>query len=205
MKIIAITSGYFNPIHPGHIECFRMAKELPGVNELCVIVNNDLQARLKRGVDSFQAQEDRLKIVASIKWVDKTFLSIDTDSTVCQSIKHITTQYKTLYPDCSFVFAKGGDRFASNTPEYKVCQELGIKLIDGLGQKTHNSSEYVKKRLDIDEKLKEEISEYLKNVDFAMKAYDFSLHSKQYVDIQSHENHINKIKQLTIKLKEKVK
>lgn len=56
----------------------------------------------------------------------------------------------------------------------------------------------------MDAKLKEEILAYLKNVDIAMKAYDFALHSKQYIDLQSHENHINKIKQLTVKLKEKV-
>jgi cytidyltransferase-like protein len=145
MKTIAITSGYFNPIHPGHIECFRMSKELAGVNELCVIVNNDLQARLKRGVPSFQAQEDRIKIVSSIRWVDKAFLSIDTDAAVCESVKHIFTYYRGLFSDCCFVFTKGGDRFASNTPESKICEELGIKLIDGLGAKTHNSSDFIKK------------------------------------------------------------
>lgn len=56
----------------------------------------------------------------------------------------------------------------------------------------------------MDEKLKEEILAYLKNVDIAMRSYDFVLHSREYIDIRSHENHINKIKQLTIKLREKV-
>lgn len=57
----------------------------------------------------------------------------------------------------------------------------------------------------MDEKLKEEILAYLKNVEMTMRAYDFSLHSKEYIDIQSHQNNINKIKQLTIKLKERLK
>ena len=38
---IAITSGYFNPIHPGHIECFKLAKQKTNAHHLCVIVNND--------------------------------------------------------------------------------------------------------------------------------------------------------------------
>jgi hypothetical protein len=59
--------------------------------------------------------------------------------------------------------------------------------------------------MQMDEKLKEEILAYIKNVEITMKAYDFSLHSKEYIDIQSHQNNINKIKQLTINLKEKVK
>jgi cytidyltransferase-like protein len=46
MKTIVITSGYFNPIHPGHIECFELSKMLG--DELWVIVNNDHQAMLKR-------------------------------------------------------------------------------------------------------------------------------------------------------------
>ena len=48
----AITSMYANPIHPGHIECLELSKEL--ADKLLVIVNNDKQAELKRGVKSFQ-------------------------------------------------------------------------------------------------------------------------------------------------------
>lgn len=143
---IAITSGYFNPIHPGHIECFRLAKHLPDVSELCVIVNNDDQALLKRGVPSFQKQEDRLNIVSSIKWVDNVVLSVDRDATVCKTLRKVVDYYKSTNEHVEFVFAKGGDRFSGNTPEKIVCDELGIVLVDGLGAKTHNSSDYIKKR-----------------------------------------------------------
>lgn len=142
---IAITSGYFNPIHPGHIECFKLAKQISGVSELCVIVNSDEQAVLKRGIPSFQKEEDRIKIVESIIWVDKVYLSIDKDSTVCQSLRNVVQFYKAIDHRCEFIFAKGGDRFSNNTPEKIVCDELKIKLIDGLGAKTHNSSDYIKK------------------------------------------------------------
>lgn len=141
---IAITSGYFNPIHPGHIECFRLAKQLENVNELCVIVNNDHQALLKRGVTSFQNEKDRMSIVSSIKWVDNVFLSRDKDLTVCQTLRDVVSYYRAVNHRYEFVFAKGGDRFSNNTPEKIVCDELGIQLIDGLGAKTHNSSDYIK-------------------------------------------------------------
>ena len=143
---IAITSGYFNPIHPGHIECFRLAKYLPGVSELCVIVNNDDQALLKRGVPSFQNEKDRVNIVSSIKWVDNVVLSVDRDATVCETLRKVVEHYKAINHHSEFIFAKGGDRFSANTPEKIICDELGIELIDGLGAKTHNSSDYVKKR-----------------------------------------------------------
>lgn len=142
---IAITSGYFNPIHPGHIECFKLAKELSGVNKLCVIVNSDEQAFLKRGIPSFQKQEDRISIVSSIKWVDDVFLSVDNDATVCETLRKVFSHYKSIDDNTEFIFAKGGDRFSGNTPEKIVCDELGIILIDGLGAKTHNSSDYIKK------------------------------------------------------------
>jgi hypothetical protein len=56
----------------------------------------------------------------------------------------------------------------------------------------------------MDTKLKEEILAYLKNVEIAMRSYSFSLHSREYIDIVSHESHINKVKMLTNILKEKV-
>lgn len=142
---IAITSGYFNPIHPGHIECFRMAKESTGADHLCVIVNNDEQALLKRGVKSFQNQDDRMKIVESIRWVDKVVLSIDNNATVCKTLEHMIRYYNNNLLTSDIFFAKGGDRFSDNTPEKLICDRYGIKLIDGLGKKTHNSSDYLKR------------------------------------------------------------
>jgi hypothetical protein len=56
----------------------------------------------------------------------------------------------------------------------------------------------------MDKKLKQEILAYIKNVEIAMRAYDFALHSRHYVDVGSHENHINKVKQLAAVLKQKV-
>ena len=126
MKVV-VTSGYFDPLHVGHIECLELAKQLGG--KLIVIVNNDLQAKLKKG-KSFMAEEDRMKIVSSLKCVDEVFLSIDKDKTQCKTLSY-------LKPD---IFAKGGDRMSSEIPESKVCKNLGIQIVDGLGKKIRSSS-----------------------------------------------------------------
>jgi cytidyltransferase-like protein len=61
---IVVTCGYFNPIHPGHIECFTLARALG--DELWVIVNNDQQAELKRKVKSFQDEQFRMNVVGAL-------------------------------------------------------------------------------------------------------------------------------------------
>ena len=126
MKIVA-TSGYFDPLHVGHLECLELARELG--DKLIVIINNDLQAKLKKG-KSFMSQEDRMKIIAALACVDEVFLSIDKDKTQCESLKY-------LRPN---IFAKGGDRMTDEIPEAKVCSDLGIKIVDGLGKKIRSSS-----------------------------------------------------------------
>ena len=128
MKTV-VASGYFDPIHVGHIEYLELASKLGDL--LVVIVNNDNQAILKKG-KAFMSEVDRLKIVSSLKFVDHVFLSIDTDASVCESIKAIN-------PD---VFAKGGDRFSGEIPEAKVCEELNVDIVDSLGKKIRSSSEY---------------------------------------------------------------
>ncbi|WP_268035279.1 adenylyltransferase/cytidyltransferase family protein [Algoriphagus sp. PAP.12] len=139
MKKAIIVSGYFNPLHKGHIEYFNHAKALG--DELIVIVNNDLQRALK-GSEEFQKEEERLFIVSNIKSVDRVFLSLDQDRTVCETILHI---YKELSNSYQLAFANGGDQNNQSIPEVPVCEELGIQLIDGLGEKIQSSSWLLKR------------------------------------------------------------
>ena len=142
MKTIVITSGYFNPIHPWHIECLELCKQL--WDELWVIVNSDLQAKLKTGKETvFQDENFRLKIVSSLKVVDQVFVSVDKDWSVCESIREITKLIKEKYwENTKILFWKWWDRFSWNIPEVQVCQELWIEIKDWLWAKTHNSSDY---------------------------------------------------------------
>ena len=133
-KKAIIVSGYFNPLHKGHLEYFNKAKAL--CDELFVIVNSDYQRELK-GTKPFQNEEERLLIVSNIKAVDKVILSIDQDRTVCESIRLLVDQYGADY-DLSF--ANGGDQNNDTIPEIPICKELGVALIDGLGDKIQSSS-----------------------------------------------------------------
>ena len=126
MKIVA-ASGYFNPLHRGHIEYLEKAKSLG--DRLIVIVNSDYQRALKCS-KAFMLEDERMLIVKALKCVDEVFLSVDKDTTVCHTLR-------VLKPH---IFAKGGDRTIDEIPESRVCKELGIEMIDGLGEKIQSSS-----------------------------------------------------------------
>ncbi|MEI7620282.1 MAG: adenylyltransferase/cytidyltransferase family protein [Candidatus Falkowbacteria bacterium] len=129
--IVVAVSGYFNPLHVGHLEMIEKSRKLG--DKLVAIVNNDRQVKLKGSVP-FMSQADRLKIVGALKYVDKVFLSIDSDATVCKSLAKVK-------PD---IFANGGDRKSLNdVPEFPVCEKLGIKMVDGLGKKIRASSKLI--------------------------------------------------------------
>ena len=132
MKAI-IVSGYFNPLHKGHLEYLNQAKAI--TDKLIVIVNNDHQRELK-GSKAFQDEEERVIIISNLKAVDEVVLSIDQDRTVCDTIRHISESFGKEY---DLAFANGGDQNNDSIPEAPVCKELGVSLIDGLGEKIQSS------------------------------------------------------------------
>ncbi len=133
-KKVIIVSGYFNPIHKGHIEYFKLAKSLGDL--LYVIVNNDEQ-REKKGSKEFMLQDERMIIINELGVVDRVYLSIDKDKDVSKTIKKIFDENNSKY---NFAFANGGDQYKNSIPEHKICNELGIELVDGLGKKIQSSS-----------------------------------------------------------------
>ena len=139
-KKAIIVSGYFNPIHKGHLEYFQNAKKLS--DELFVIVNSDHQRALK-GSKEFQDEQERIFIVSNIKPVDKVILSIDQDRTVCRTIEKIANEYGQNY---LLSFANGGDQNNETIPEKPICEKLGITLVDGLGGKIQSSSWLLNKK-----------------------------------------------------------
>ena len=129
-----IVSGYFNPLHVGHLELFEKASSEG--NFLIVIVNSDLQRELK-GSKEFMSEDERLKIVKSIKGVGLALLSIDKDSTQNETLRYLHSKYNDAW---DLNFANGGDQTNKTIPESVTCNELGITLMDGLGDKIQSSS-----------------------------------------------------------------
>lgn len=134
-EIVVATSGYFNPLHIGHLRCLQAAKKLG--TKLVVIINSDDQVRVK-GSAAFMPEKERMEIVKALKPVDEIVLSVDKDLTVCKSLELVK-------PD---IFAKGGDRTLDNIPEVPVCEKLGIKMVFGVGGgKVQSSSWLIKKMI----------------------------------------------------------
>lgn len=133
---IIIASGYFNPLHVGHINLFREAKKMG--DTLVVIVNNDSQAKIK-GSALFMPESERGEIIKNIKYVDEVFLSVDKDKSVAKSLEQVFKKY----PNCEFMFANGGDRGEDNIPEAEVCKKFGIKIVDGVGGVKVQSSSWL--------------------------------------------------------------
>jgi cytidyltransferase-like protein len=134
MRKIIITSGYFNPLHKGHIELMERAKKLGDV--LVVIVNNDEQVKIKGSVP-FMTQDERMKIIKGLKFPDDVILSVDKDGSVAKSLEKVCKKH----PGRVY-FAKGGDRNIDNIPESEkeVCEKFGIKVISNVGEKIQSSS-----------------------------------------------------------------
>ena len=134
-----IVSGYFNPLHKGHLEYFSMAKSHG--EKLIVIVNNDFQRKLK-GSNEFMLKDERLLIIQALNITDFVFLSIDKDRTVRESLEEIYNRYSKSF---ELFFANGGDQDNKTIPEAGICKKLDIKLIDNLGEKIQSSSWLLKK------------------------------------------------------------
>jgi cytidyltransferase-like protein len=127
MSKIIVASGYFDPLHIGHLEYLNRSKKLG--DTLMVIVNSDHQAKLKKG-QSFMPENERLQIIRSLSCVDSAVIAVDKDRTVCETLRSIRP----------YLFTNGGDQNNQSIPEKKICDELGIKLEDGLGDKIQSSS-----------------------------------------------------------------
>jgi cytidyltransferase-like protein len=132
-----VVSGYFDPIHKGHLEYFEMAKKHGDI--LVVIVNNDQQSILKKN-KYFMKCSERLQIIRSLRCVDFAIESVDEDRTVRKTLS-------ILHPYC---FCNGGDQNNSSIPEAEICREMNIKLIDGLGDKIQSSSWLLKSNEEIE-------------------------------------------------------
>lgn len=126
MKIV-IVSGYFNPLHGGHLDMIEAAARLG--DKLIVVVNNDKQQLLKKGKIILD-EDNRVRLMKAIRGVDEVMLSIDEDRTSVISVETIAQKY----PDDELIFANGGDWDSERkVPETEVCEKHNIRIIYGVG------------------------------------------------------------------------
>ena len=134
-KTLVIVSGYFNPIHEGHLEYLNRSKALGDF--LYVIINNDLQRELK-GSTPFLTEQQRRTILKNIKAVDDVIISIDKNKFVDKTIELIYKEEAHKYD--RILFTNGGDQTEETVGEKSICERLGIEMVFGLGDKIQSSS-----------------------------------------------------------------
>lgn len=124
--VAVIVSGYFSPLHVGHLDMIETAATLG--DKLVVIVNNNDQQMAKKGKVILD-QTDRLRLVGALRVVDEAIIAVDRDRTVSASLQVIAERH----PDHDLVFANGGDRKPEFVPEAEVCDRFGIRMQFGVG------------------------------------------------------------------------
>lgn len=133
MKIVLATGG-FDPIHSGHIEYLKQAKELGDI--LVVGVNSDAWLRRKKG-QAFMPLVERTEIVRNLKCADFVLDFDDSDGTA----KHAIWSVRQSYPSDQIIFVNGGDRTDENIPEMDYPDD-NIRFVFGVGgfNKANSSS-----------------------------------------------------------------
>ena len=131
-------SGGFDPVHKGHIRMFREAANL-SINVI-VGLNSDKWLTRKKG-KPFMNWDERAEILQSCKYINQVLPFDDSDETANDIIKQVCGLYRDF--DVNIYFANGGDRTSDNVPEMKVCDELGVEMIWGLGGGKIQSSSWL--------------------------------------------------------------
>ena len=137
-KVVLVTGG-FDPLHSGHIAYFKAAKTLG--DHLVVGVNSDDWLTRKKG-RSFMPFEERAAIIKELEVVDEVIGFNDNDDSACSAIGQVLA---TKGASWRVIFANGGDRHMTTTPEYttyKDCKDVAFAFGIG-GENKANSSSWI--------------------------------------------------------------
>ena len=117
MRHVLVTGG-FDPLHSGHIDYFKAAKQLG--NTLTVGLNSDEWLTRKKG-RPFLPFEERKAIIQELKCVDSIISFNDNDDSACNAIYRLLSK---IPSGDKVIFANGGDRNQNNTPEFKTYGQM---------------------------------------------------------------------------------
>jgi cytidyltransferase-like protein len=133
MKVV-IVSGYFNPLHGGHLDMIESARAMG--DKLVAVVNNDKQQMLKKGKIILD-EKNRLRLMRALRDVNEAVLSVDEDATIIKTLEMIAVQH----PGDELIFANGGDRDSEQAiPEAEVCHKYNIEMRFDAGDGKPDSS-----------------------------------------------------------------
>jgi glycerol-3-phosphate cytidylyltransferase/D-beta-D-heptose 7-phosphate kinase/D-beta-D-heptose 1-phosphate adenosyltransferase len=127
-----IVSGFFNPLHGGHVDLIEAAKAVG--DHLIVIVNNDVHQMTKKGKIILD-ENNRARLMAALRDVDEVIIGIDPEDPTWPSTKTLEL-IADKYPDDELIFCNGGDRATTSAlpgPEAEMCRKKGIEMIFGVG------------------------------------------------------------------------
>lgn len=133
-KIVIVTGG-FDPMHSGHIEYIKAAREL---GRVVVGVNSDAWLTRKKG-RPFMPFDERISIASNLKDVMMAIGFDDTDGSAKDAIRKV----RQMFPKKRIVFANGGDRTKENIPEMDIDDD-NVEFIFGVGgENKKNSSSWI--------------------------------------------------------------
>ena len=135
-KVVLVTGG-FDPLHSGHIAYFKAARKLG--DHLVVGVNSDEWLTRKKG-RPFMPFEERCAIIKELACVDEVIGFNDSDDTAINAIGQVLA---TKGSSWRVVFANGGDRRMTTTPEYatyKDSKDVAFAFGIGGADKANSSS-----------------------------------------------------------------
>ena len=136
---VVATCGGFDPVHVGHVRCFKesasMKYKFP--NAIFVIIaNGDGFLKTKKGF-VFMPEKERMEILSSFSGVDHVVKWYDGTQNCIGAIEKISPN----------IFTKGGDRSSRDKiPEADICDQVGCRIVFGVGgsKKIQSSSWLVK-------------------------------------------------------------
>lgn len=124
---IAIVSGFFNPLHGGHLDMIEAARKLG--DKLVVFVDNDKQQIIKKD-KIILPEENRVRLIRALRDVDEAYISMGDEPGQVATLEMIMEKY----PDVQFIFANGGDRKGEDDIiEAEFCRRHGITMVFGVG------------------------------------------------------------------------
>jgi cytidyltransferase-like protein len=132
-RVVLVTGG-FDPLHSGHIEYLKAARQLGDM--LVVGINSDAWLKRKKG-RAFMPSKERIAIIENLKMVSHCILFDDDNGSAIEAIRNV----KMMYPNSQIIFANGGDRTPDNIPEMSesdVTFEFGVG-----GEDKKNSSSWI--------------------------------------------------------------